>query len=90
MAKGQDFAQVFQNLIAEFSNVCSALPIQYIEANILKFNGNTKLYREWVKTIDKYAIVLYVQDDRKKLTAFQSFSEAADLLNDTGLLTHIL
>ena len=76
MAEGQEFAQVFQNLTAELTNVSSALTTQGIAANIPKFDGNPKFYRDWVKAIDKYAILLHVQDDRKKLMAFQSSSGA--------------
>ena len=76
MPEGQEFAQVFQNLTAELTNVSSALTTQGIAANIPKFDGNPKFYRDWVKAIDKYAILLHFQDDRKKLMAFQSSSGA--------------
>lgn len=72
MADGQEIAQVFHNLTLELSNVSSALTTQGIAANIPKFDGNPKFFREWVKSIDKYAVLLNAPDDRKQLMAFQS------------------
>lgn len=76
MAEAPDVAEVFQNLTRELSNVASTLTTQGIATNIPKFDGNPKKFREWVKAIDKYAVLLNIHDDRKKLMAFQSSSGA--------------
>ena len=58
MADGDEIARVFHNLTLELTNVSSALTTQGIAANIPKFDGNTKFFRDWVKAIDKYAVLL--------------------------------
>ena len=76
MADGDEIARVFHNLTLELTNVSSALTTQGIAANIPKFDGNPKFFRDWVKAIDKYAVLLNAPDDRKQLMAFQSATGA--------------
>lgn len=72
MAEAPDVAEVFQNLTRELSNVSNTLATQGIAANIPKFDGNPKYFREWVKAIEKYSVLLNAPDDKKQLMAFQS------------------
>ena len=76
MAEGEEIARVFHNLTQELSNVSSALTTQGIAANIPKFDGNPKLFREWVKSIDKYSVLLNAHNEKKHLMAFQSATGA--------------
>lgn len=57
--------QAFNNLRLELSNVSQALTVQGISTTVSKFDGNPKNYREWIKTIEKYAILVNAPDDRK-------------------------
>ena len=68
-------------LTQELFNVSSALPTQYIAANIPKCDGNPKFFRDWVKAIDKYAVLLNAPDDKKEFMAFQSATRLVDDLN---------
>ena len=54
---GQDVAEAFNNLTLELSNVSQALSAQGISSSVVKFDGNPKKFREWVKSIDKYAVL---------------------------------
>ena len=72
MADLQDVAQVFTNLTLELSNVSNALTAQGISSAVFKFDGNPKNYREWIKSIEKYATLINVPEARKKLIAYQS------------------
>lgn len=84
MAEGQEFAQVFQNLTAELTNVSSALTTQGIAANIPKFDGNPKFYRDWVRAIDKYAIYyMFRMTERHFWHFYPLVGQLADLLNGT-------
>lgn len=72
-ANPQDPAvQAFHNLRLELSNVSQALTAQGISSTVVKFDGNPKNYREWIKTIEKYAVLVNAPDERKKLFAYQS------------------
>ena len=51
MAEGEEIARVCHTSTQELSNVSSALTTKGIAANIPKFDGNPKNFREWVKSI---------------------------------------
>ena len=38
----------------------------------LSFDGNPKNYKEWIKSVEKYATLINVPEARKKLIAYQS------------------
>ena len=58
MAEGEEIARVFYTLKQELSNVSSAMTTQGIAVSIPKFDGKPKFFREWVKSIDKYTVLL--------------------------------
>ena len=64
--------QVFANLTQELTNVSQALTAQGISNIVLRFDGNPKNYREWIKSIEKYAVLVNVPEARKKIIAYQS------------------
>lgn len=61
-AQGQDFI----NIHRELANVSQALTTQVISNIVLKFDGNPKIFREWMKSIEKYATLVNIPDDRIK------------------------
>ena len=63
--------QAFQNLRLEVANIGQALAAQGISGSVSKFDGNQKQYREWIRSIEKYALLIGAQDDRKKMIAYQ-------------------
>ena len=75
-AQAQAQAQIFLNINRELTSVSQALTAQGISSTVLKFDGNPKNFREWVKSIEKYATLVNIPDDRKKLIAYQSSTGA--------------
>ncbi|MCG7878548.1 MAG: zinc finger domain-containing protein [Candidatus Thiodiazotropha taylori] len=75
-AQAQAQAQIFLNINRELSNVSQTLTTQGISHTVSKFDGNPKHFREWVKSIEKYATLVNLPDDRKKLVAYQSSTGA--------------
>ena len=59
--------QVFANLTQELTNVSQALTARGISNIVLRFDGNPKNYREWIKSIEKYAVLVNVLEARKKI-----------------------
>ena len=68
--------EVFQALNNELTNVSNALTAQGISNIVVKYDGSPKNYREWIKSIEKYATLVNIPDDKKKLIAYQSASGA--------------
>ena len=50
--------QAFQNLRVELANVTQTLTAQGISSIVNKFDGNPKNLREWIKSIEKYAVLV--------------------------------
>lgn len=75
-AQAQAQAQIFLNINRELTSVSQALTAQGISTTVSKFDGNPKNFREWVKSIEKYATLVNIPDDRKKLIAYQSSTGA--------------
>ena len=65
-------AQVFQNLAAEMGNVSTALGAQGVNQIIQPFEGEPKKFKEWVKSIEKYAVLTNLGQDRIKRVAYQA------------------
>lgn len=68
----QDVAQAFQNLAAEMGNVSTALGAQGVNQIVLPFEGEPKKFKEWVKSIEKYAALTNLDDGRTKRVAYQA------------------
>lgn len=65
-------AQVFQNLALEMSNVSTALGTHGINQIVTPFEGEPKKYKEWVKSIEKYAVLTNLNNDKIKRVAYQA------------------
>ena len=52
-----DVPQVFQNLAVEMSKISTALVAQGINKIITSYEGDAKKLKEWVKSIEKYAVL---------------------------------
>ena len=62
----------FQSLRVEVANVTQALTAQGISSIVSRFDGNPKSFRECIKSIEQYAVLVNADEDRKKLIAYQS------------------
>ena len=68
--------QAFTNLRVEVANIGQALAAQGVSGTISKFDGNPKFYREWIRSIEKYSLLVGAPDNRKKMTAYQQSTGA--------------
>ena len=64
--------QAFQNLRVELANVTQALTAQGTSSIVSRFSGNPKNFREWIKSIETYAVLVNADEDRQKLIVYQS------------------
>ena len=69
-------SEVFQALNNELTNVSNALTAQGISNILVKYDGSPKYYRNGIESIEKYATLVNIPDERKKLIANQSASGA--------------
>ena len=67
-----NIGHVFQNLAQEMGKVSTALGAQGISQIIAPFEGDAKKFKDWVKSIEKYALLTDLDDDGVKRVAFQS------------------
>ena len=56
-------AQVFQNFALEMSNVLTALGTHGIKQIVTPFEGEPKKYKQWIKSIGKYAVLMNLDND---------------------------
>lgn len=68
----QEIAAVFQNLALQLSNLSTTVGAQGIAQIVSPFDGNPKLFKEWIKSIQKYALLTGINADKIKLVAYQS------------------
>ena len=57
--------EVFQAFNNKLTNVSNALTAQGISNIVVKYDGSPKNYREWIKSVEKYATLVNIPDDRK-------------------------
>ena len=72
----EELTKVFGNLHSELTNVSNALSTQGISNVVLKYDGSKKDYREWIKSIEKYATLVNIPHEKIKLIAYQSSNGA--------------
>ena len=78
----------FQDLRLELIKVTPALTLQGISDIVSKFDGNPKHFREWIKSIDKYAVLVNADDERKKILLTKHLVQLClDSYTDTCKLT---
>ena len=62
--------QAFKNLRVELANVTQALTAP--SSIVSRFDGNPKKLREWIKSIEKYGVLVNADEDLIKLISYQS------------------
>ena len=72
MADNANIGHVFQNLAMEMGKVSTALGAQGITQIITPFEGDAKKFKDWVKSIEKYALLTDLDGDSVKRVAYQS------------------
>jgi hypothetical protein len=73
MANGeQNIERIFHNLSLELGNVSTALGAQGVAQIVPNFSGNPKEFSNWTTEIEKYAQIANMNDERKKMIAYQT------------------
>ena len=65
-------ASVFNHLAAQINELSGAFREQCVVKRYLKFEGDPKKFKDWITQIEKTAVLSGLNDDRKKLVAYQT------------------
>ena len=71
MADG-DVATLFQHIAAQLSGLLTVVGAQGFSHIVHPFEGDSKIFKDWVRSIEKYASLTGLTDDRVKMVAYQS------------------
>ena len=66
-----DVAQLFQGLALHLNNLTGTIKSQGAAA-VQSFGGEAKGYKEWVKSVEKYALLTEANDNQTKLSAYHA------------------
>ena len=75
---------VFADLATEMAGVQSALSAQGVAQRVPVFVGEPKGFREWIKAIEKYCVLIYRPNARKKIIAFEASKGAVSTIKCTN------
>ncbi|KAK6167882.1 hypothetical protein SNE40_021811 [Patella caerulea] len=64
--------EFYRNLGAQLIGLSSSISTNSVANIIEPYKGDPKLFKEWIKNIEKYCVLATVSEDRVKLVAFQS------------------
>ena len=68
----QDVATLFQHLAVQLAGLSTVVGAQGIAQILHQFEGDSKKFKDWVKSIEMYALLTGLTDDRVKIVAYQS------------------
>ena len=65
-------AQAFQTLATQMGKVSTALGAQGVNQILTPFEGEASKFKDWVESIEKYAVLTNLGDDGIKRVAYQA------------------
>ena len=68
----QDVATLFQHIAAQLAGLSTVVGAQGISQIVHPFEGDSKIFKDLVRSIEKYASLTGLIDDRVKMVAYQS------------------
>ena len=68
----QDIEAVFRNLNNELKDLSNVVSTQGISQFIPSFDGTPSKFKEWIKNIEKYSLLMNIPQGRLKLIAYQT------------------
>ena len=71
-----DVATLFQHIAAQLSGLSTVVGAQGFSHIVHPFEGDSKIFKDWVRSIEKYASLTGLTDDRVKMVAYQSSRDA--------------
>ena len=69
---GKDVATLSQHIAAQLAGLSTVVGAQEISQIVHPFEGVSKISKDWVNSIEKYASLTGLTDDRVKIVAYQS------------------
>ena len=69
---GRDVATFSQHIAAQLAGLSNVVGAQGISQIVHPFEGDSKIFKNWVNSIEKYASFTGLTDDRVKMVAYQS------------------
>ena len=66
MAEQNEMVNLFRTLATQMAGVSTAVGAQGVAQLIRSFEGTPKDYKEWVKSIEKYAVLTGLDNNRIK------------------------
>ena len=67
-----DVATLFQHIAAQWAGLSTVVGARGISLIVYPFEGDSKMFKDWVRSIEKYASLTGLTDDRVKMVAYQS------------------
>ncbi|ESO91883.1 hypothetical protein LOTGIDRAFT_163245 [Lottia gigantea] len=74
MAMESEICTLFQNLTGELVGLSTTLKHHGVSSLVERFSGDPKNYSDWMKSIEKYALLADIPDAKIKYIAYQSSS----------------
>ena len=68
----RDVATLSQHIAAQLAGLSTVVGAQRISQIVHPFEGDSKIFKDWVNSIEKYASLTGLTDDRVKIVAYQS------------------
>ena len=68
----QEVAALFQHLVTQLAGLSTVVGAQGIAQIVQNFEGDSRHFKDWLKSIEKYALMTNLNDDRKIIVAYQS------------------
>ena len=65
-------ANLAEQTLTQLSGIASILSTQRVDANLPKYKGDPKKFREWIKSVEKYRKILNGDENSTKIIAYQS------------------
>ena len=72
MQQEAELIHLFRNVAQEISGVHTVIGAQGVAKIITAYQGDPKQCKEWLKSIEKYAILTQLGEDQRKLVAYQA------------------
>ena len=69
---GRDVATLSQHIAAQLAGLSTVVGAQGISQIVHPFEGDSKIFKDWVNSIEKYASLTGLTDDRVKIVAYLS------------------
>jgi hypothetical protein len=72
MAEQEEFVNIFRSLGDKLTGLSTTMGAQGVAKVVPSFDGDSKQFKYWIKSIEKYALLVGMTQDSIKLVAYQA------------------